>query len=467
MYIYANPAYLKLLGYRDFSDIEGIPVLDMIEAHDQGRFTRHFEAATGTSLDAPALPSARFSLIRQDGSQLGVTATSHGYPLEDEPCVEMWFRTGQEYVPRKTPPAKHWRYYLGLAFLALFSLLPPALLPGLDIDNDPKVYFPDDEPAIILDEKLRAQFPNDQVYILLFEGLALFSDDFLIAYHQLARTLEKNPLVEKVYGVTTQDHIAGSEDGFLIEPLLNIKQLDKTTSAQRIQLAGADRFARNALIASEGSALSMIVAPIVLDNSLQRLQLERDVLAAVEEARLGNYLAARTGFIPQDIAELRSMLRDNMIFIPATVVIGLFLIWWLFRRWLAVILGGISIGVVVGSTIALYVLAGQPFTLISSIVPPLLSALTVAALVHLYNALHYAAQRGISGPARVEHALSEIRRPALFTALTTAAGMLSLATSPIPAIHTFGLVSATGVMFIYLVVVVILPPVITVWDSAP
>jgi hypothetical protein len=295
MYVYANPAYLKLFGYRDFSDIEGIPVLDMVEAHDQGRFTRHFEAATGTSLEAPALPSARFSLIRRDGSQLGVTAISHGYTLDNEPCVEMWLHTEQENLPPETLPAKPWRYYLSLAFLALFGLLPAALLPSLDIDNDPKVYFPDDEPAVILDEKLRAQFPNDQVYILLFEGLALFSDDFLNAYHQLTRTLEKNPLVEKVYGVTTQDHIAGSEDGFLIEPLINVRQLDKTTAAQRKQLAGADRFAQNALIASEGSALSMIVAPKALDNSLQRLQLERDVLAAVEEARLGDYLTARTG----------------------------------------------------------------------------------------------------------------------------------------------------------------------------
>jgi predicted RND superfamily exporter protein len=467
MYVYANPAYLKLFGYRDFSAIEGVPVLDMVSPHDQERFTEHFEEAARASIDASSLPSARFSLIKRNGSPFGATATSHGYTLDGEPCVEMWLHTGQKHVPPETVPAKPWRYYLSLAFLALFSLLPPALLPSLDINNAPKVYFPDDEPAVILDKKLREQFPTDQVYILLFEGLALFSDEFLDAYHQLATALENNPLVEKIYAITTQDHIAGSDDGFLIEPLLNIKQLGKTTSTQRIERASADRFARDALVASDGAAIAMIVTPITLDNSIQRLQLEHAVLAAVEKARLGDYLAARTGPIPLDTAELRSMLRDNMIFIPATVVIGLFLIWWLFRRWLAVILGGISIGIVVGSMVALYVLAGQPFTLISSIVPPLLSALTVAALVHLYNALHYAAQRGMTGMARMQQALSEIQRPALFTALTTAAGLLSLATSPIPAIRTFGLVSATGVMFIYLVVVIILPPVITVWDSAP
>lgn len=467
MHVYTNPAYLELLGYQNFSEIEGLPVLDMVKAEDQRHLTKLIEEATGTSIDAATLPSAQLSLIKQDGSPLPVIATSHGFTLDDEPCVEIWLHTGQQRTPARAQTTKPWRYHLSLAFLVLFGLLPPALLPSLNIDNDPKVYFPEDEPAVVLDEKLRAQFPNDQVFILLFEGIALFSDNFLNAYHGLAKQLENNALVDKVFGLTTQDHIAGSEDGFLIEPVINTGKLAETTPAQRQQRAIADRFARNSLVSHDGSAISLVVVPATLENSMQRLQLEQEVLSAVQSEHLDDFLTARTGFIPLDIAELRSMLRDNIIFIPATIVIGLFLIWWLFRRWLAVLLGGISIGVVVNSTVALYVLAGQPFTLISSIVPPLLSALTVAALVHLYNALHYAAQRGLSGPARIAHALDEIRRPALFTALTTAAGMLSLATSPIPAIRTFGLVSAAGVLLIYLVVCVILPPVITVWDSAP
>jgi predicted RND superfamily exporter protein len=466
-YIYANLAYLKLFGYRDSTDIVGEPALNIVRKRARDRFIKRFEQAEGAPEKAPQLSPARFSVARPDGSRLRVKATFQRCVLDDDPCVEIRLHTAEKHVSSRVRPLIRWRYYLSLAFLVLFSLLPPALLPGLDIDNDPRVYFPDDEPAVILDDKLRAQFPNDQVYILLFEGQNLFSDDFLNAYHQLARTLEQSRLIEKVYGLTTQDHIAGSEDGFLVEPVINIRTLAKSTPAERQQRAVSDRFSKNTLVSDDGSAISMIVAPITLDNSMQRLQLERVVLAAVEKADLGKHLSARTGFIPLDIAELRSMLRDNMIFIPVTVVIGLLLIWWLFHRWLAVILSGITIGVVVSSTVVLYVLTGQPFTLISSMVPPLLSALTIAALVHLFNALHYASQRGTSGQARIQRALEEIRRPALFTALTTAAGMLSLATSPIPAIRTFGLVSAAGVILIYVVVIVVLPPVIAVWDSAP
>jgi hypothetical protein len=300
MYVYANPAYLELLGYRNFSDIEGIPILDMVKHEDQEFLSTHIKAATGTSIKADSLPSVQLSLIRKDNSLLSVIATSHEFILDNEPCIEIWLHSGQNPTSDSTQLAiaKPWRYYLSLAFLALFGLLPLALLPGLNINNDPNVYFPDDEPAVILDKKLRAHFPNDQVYILLFEGDSLFSDKQLAAYHQLTRQLANNPLVNKVFGLTTQDHIAGSEDGFLVEPVINIKKLEETTPAERQRSAIADRFARNALVSLDGSTISLVVVPVNLENSLQRMQLEKEVLSAVQDLHLDNYLSARTGFIP-------------------------------------------------------------------------------------------------------------------------------------------------------------------------
>ena len=232
VYIYANPAYLKLFGHRDFSDIEGKPVLGMVRRRARNRLTKYFDGSVDTSDNSPKPPPVRFTLRRRDGSPLRVNATFQSCIFDDEPCIEIRLHTEQKLVPGKPSPAIPWRYYLAWLFSLSSAYCHRSLLPGLNIDNDPRVYFPDDEPAVILDEKLRTQFPNDQVYILLFEGLALFSDDVLNAYHQLARTLEKNPLVEKVYGLTTQDHIAGSEDGFLVEPVINTRELAKTTASR-------------------------------------------------------------------------------------------------------------------------------------------------------------------------------------------------------------------------------------------
>src|SRR5690606_4801301 len=118
--------------------------------------------------------------------------------------------------------------------------------------------------------------------------------------------------------------------------------------------------------------------------------------AAVSEAGLADRLAAVSGIVPLEVAQLRSMLRDSMIFIPVTLALGLGLIAWLFRRPLAVLVAALAFAAIIDSTLALMVLFGWPYTMVSGILPPLLLALTVALLIHWYNALAHAAARGLS-----------------------------------------------------------------------
>jgi len=344
--------------------------------------------------------------------------------------------------------------------------LPNVLLPNLNINNAPKTFLPSDSPSVVFDNKVRETFPDDEVIILLFEGVALFSDGFLNAYYNLGQTLADHELIDDVISLTRQDHISGSDDGFLVDPLIDIDTLENTTPAERIERAVSDRFAKNSLVAEDGSAIAMIIIPQALDDSIRHLALEEEIFSIIKTHKLGGYLSVVAGEIPTDVAQMRAILRDNMIFIPATVIVGLLLVWWLFHRVLAVIVTGVTTGAVVSSTITFYVLFQQPFNSISGIIPPLLSALTIAALVHLFNALHYASKRGFTGKERTNTALSEIRKPALFSALTTAAGLASLGLSPIPPISVFGLTAAVGVLLIYLIVIHILPPIFTRFDMS-
>ncbi len=467
VFVYANPAFLKRLGYNNFEELEAITALDLVEPAYQGRFRSHLKRAESIPHSVPNLPSDKLMMLKEDGSSFVAITSSHHTIFDDENCVQISLRTKEDALLKNKLINLPWKLYLSIVFLVVFTLLPPALLTQLNINNAPKVFMPKDAPAVIIDDVLRESFPSDQVIILLFEGVALFSDGFIQAFDGLAKKLQSDPRIEDVFSITTQDHIAGSDEGFSSEPLVDANMLDKTQPKQRLQHVLADRFAKNLLVAEDGSALAMVIVPAMDGNSMQRLQLEESIMSVVDQSHLTGYLSAVSGQIAVDVAEFRSMLQDNMIFIPANVVIGLSLIWLLFRRWLAVIVAGVSIGVVTSSTVAFYVVFDKPFTLISSIVPPLLSALTVATLVHLFNALHYASQRGHVGRDRVEKALNEIRRPAMFTALTTAVGLASLATSTIPPIRDFGLISAGGVVLIYIVVIGIVPNIFASWDYAP
>ena len=356
---------------------------------------------------------------------------------------------------------------LAALLLALLILLPLAALPRLKLDNSPETYFPVDAPAVLLTQQLRRQFPEDQVLVALFSGDALWETATLRKLQGLARTLEQSPQVERVLSVVSADHIAPTDDGFSVAPLIDPSRAGSTTAAQWRALALADRLALGALVARDGSALALIVRPHQLHDSRQRLALHAAVRGAIAAAGLEPLLEAVGGPIELDVAQLHSMTRDAATFTPVTTLIGLLLLWWMFRRWLVVVLAGLTYAAVIGSSVAVLAVTGRPFTLVDSMLPPLLLALSTAALMHLFSGIAHASQRPLSPRERVLNALAHVARPALFAALTTIAGLLSLAVTPVRPIRDFGIAGAVGLALVYVVSVWLLPALVLRHDRHP
>ncbi|HYW75864.1 MAG TPA: MMPL family transporter [Gammaproteobacteria bacterium] len=353
-----------------------------------------------------------------------------------------------------------------LAVAALLALLGLSvfMLLRLRINNAPDVYFPPNDPAVVLNRALHKEFPEDQFLVVLFEGSDIYTPHFLRALNGVARSLQANPLVNRVFTPTTMDRISGTADGFAVKPLVDVQHLDQKSPEQIRAQVLSDRFAPGLVVAKDGSAIAMVVRPKHLNNSLQRLALERKTLAAVHQAGLSSDVAAVTGQVALDVAELRSMVRDTELFVPTITVVGLLLIWWLFRRWIAVILSAVTLATVVSFTLALLAAWGQPYALVSAIIPPFMLALTIALLIHFMNALVHLSSTGYEGGQRVDTAVSRGSRPMFFATLTTAAGLFSLALSPIQPIKALGIVCGVGMVFMYLVVTRLLPPLLRHWD---
>ncbi len=467
IFVLANDAFLQRLGFPTFSGLEASSLLDhanRLEKEELRLFLQQAALTHPTDDDWPKLETA---LLTADEEPLHVVLKACHIRLDGNDMVELHLISDEDRKLSNRLRHQPWPVYLCLACLLAFIVIPNLILPKLNINNAPATFLPEDAPSRILNDQVREIFPEDEVIVLLFEGVALFSDGFLQAYDQLGQDIQSLEAVEDVFSLTNQDHIEGTEDGFVISPLVDINTLEDHRPAERQARAVTDRFARNTLVAADGSAIAMIIVPTGLDNSILNLRLEDDIFALVERHRLDGYLEASSGEIAIDVAQMRMILHDNMIFVPLTVLLGLLLTWLLFHRLLAVIITGVVTGAVVNSTIALYVVFNQPFNSIASILPPLLSALTMAVLVHVYNALSLASQHGLYGRARTQAAMADIRRPALYSCLTTAIGLASLGLSDIPPIRTLGLSAALGVSLIYLIVIHLLPPIIAYYDRHP
>ena len=109
---------------------------------------------------------------------------------------------------------------------------------------------------------------------------------FLRAYDAVARELEGLKSINEVRSLTLQDHITGTEDEFIVQPLIDMRKLAQSQPPERRKRVLDDRFSRGALVARDGSAVAMVAIPARTGNSLERLALESRILQVVDSHQL-------------------------------------------------------------------------------------------------------------------------------------------------------------------------------------
>ena len=363
------------------------------------------------------------------------------------------------------PPLMPWRK--AVAIILLIHLIGGALLLTLRLNNAPGLYFPAQAPATLLEKDLRREFPNDEFLIGLFEGERLYDAINLKALDQVAADMTRHADVDRVFSVTRVDHIAGTPDGFAVEPLVDVAKLDRSTPEALRERVLRDRFVPRWLASKDGKALAVVVRTKPLQESRQRQSIERTFRDAVDRHGLSAQLTAVAGTVVLDAAEMDSMVRDTLVFTPLVMGLGLALLYWVVGRIIPVVIGAVAMSTAVTMSVGIIALLGQPYTLVTAMVPTLISAYTAANLLHFYAAIKRMRDAGFHRPKRVVFALQAVNTPAMFNVLTTAAGMISLVLVPIPPVQVFGLIGALGVLVIYFVVFYLVPPLMAKFDHGP
>ncbi len=356
---------------------------------------------------------------------------------------------------------------LALAIVIAAHAIALVELSRLTFNNSAEAYYPSDAPAVLLRNQLRQDFPTDEVLTVLFKGDHLFGKDFLGRLEKATAALKSNELVDRVITVATVEHIAGSDDGFSVSPLVDMRNLaGKSPEAIRDHVL-ADRFAPGGLVSRDGRYMAMVVRPKPMDETSERLQLSVAVARAINDAGLRPFYAGEAGPVTMDVAQLESILSDTMRFVPMTVALALVLLYWVVGRVRPVVIGGVAISTVVVVTLAGVAASGRPYTMASAILPSLLSAYTVVTLLHLYAGVQRAQRHEGDRRTFVDAALAETIKPAIFNVLTTSAGLLSLLLVPIPPIQLFGVAGAVGTLVVFVVVYGLVPPFLISWDRKP
>jgi uncharacterized protein len=361
-----------------------------------------------------------------------------------------------------------YRWRLPLSAFVVLGALFCARFASLDnLNNDLSAWVAKDSPEYRDYDRFRLEFGGGRTLIVAIAGDGLFSPAGLGYIERITRDIEREPLVERVQSLATANVVrqlpptAGDDGGIEVSPLVGDRGATDTGAAEVKREATRDPLLRGDLVSADGRVTALVIATDEERIDAVRGEVIERIRRIIDTDRPAGLQAYFNG--PLEISETynRITIANQRDLTPPILLITLTALYVMFRSARKVGVLFFAIGVSVLWTLGLYVLLGYEMNVLTSMLTPLVVVLAVADDVHIVQ--HFGHEiRAHGDPQRAfESTIRHLATPLFGASVTTALGLLSLATSDVVAVHAFGVGAAVGVMVDMMVSIVLVPTMLT------
>jgi uncharacterized protein len=365
-----------------------------------------------------------------------------------------------------------WRWRVPLSIVIVLGAL--GLSPRANvtkIDNDITAWFSKEDPVYKDYERFRREFGGTRTLIVALQAdtpQRLFSTDTLAFIERLTGDIERVDTVTRVDSLATAtivEAIANKEDGGLdVRPLLD--EATRLSPDEVRRRALADELLRGDLVSESGTVTAIVVGfdedriDAVRGGVIQRIHdlVDPNLPAGIRAHYNGSLEISET--------YNRITLDNQMKFTPPILIFTILAIFAAFRSWRKTMLAMFAILISILWTLGLYSLMGFSYNVLSSMLVPLVVVLAIADDVHIMQRWDEASRHEDTEGAFKE-TVSHLVTPLFGASATTALGMLSLATSNVVAVRSFGIGSAVGIMVDFVISLILVPTMLTYIRSSP
>jgi predicted RND superfamily exporter protein len=360
-----------------------------------------------------------------------------------------------------------WRFPLS-AFLILGAI---ALSPRANItqiDNDVTAWFSKEDPVYKDYERFRSEFGGTRALIIALQADSadrLFSREMLRLITEITGDIERVDTVQRVNSLATATIVEalpvspGSDEGGLdVRPLL--EGVETRDPAEIKQKALEDDLIRGDLIAEDARTTAIIVSFDEDRIDEVRTGIIQRIHEIVDPKLPPGVRAYYNGSLEISETYNRITLDNQRTFTPPILLFTLLAIYFAFRSIRKTFLAIVAILVSVLWTLGLYSLMGFSYNVLSSMLVPLIVVLAIADDVHIMQHWDEERRRG-SGEQAFKATVTHLVAPLFGASATTALGMLSLATSNVVAVRSFGIGSAVGIMVDFVISLILMPTLLS------
>ncbi|MFP4180035.1 MAG: efflux RND transporter permease subunit [Spirochaetaceae bacterium] len=368
----------------------------------------------------------------------------------------------------------HYPLPVVLAILGL-TLFFGLQLPNLEINNDMEIFIPEDHPSRESYKSMQDTFGSQSVVGVGVEFSAgtVFETDRVELVSELSSRIEELDYVESVSSLTTSDYIEGTTEGMRATSLLeDFSGTQEEVRDLKKRILSWREMYRNNLVSDDFSSTQIAVT---LEEDTETAEREvfygllKDTLSEYRRPDISYYVAGD----PVSMVLIKQNITGDLTYlIPIVTVVVILALFLAFRNIGGVLLPIITVLISTVWATGIMSLLGIYFSIISTVIPVILIAVGSAYVIHVFNHYYEAVRTSSDEISKEEHrrivhrTLKEIAPPVIMTALTTAAGFASIATSTIAPMRHFGIINAIGVVSALVVTLSFVPAVLLMRHSS-
>lgn len=297
-----------------------------------------------------------------------------------------------------------------------------------------------------------------------------FTDALFDLYDVLSGVALLADATERVLSDTADDETASAvtADGSRMRPLIESLPIDEEHAALVRQVAKMSPMIDGRLLASDNSVAAIVA---FLDNDITQNKdlaevVERFETTLAQTAAPNAEVRASLGGLPYvRTMVVRNMGADQAVLLPAAILVSLLILLLAFRWFPAMLLPIIAVGMSAVILIGGMALVGEKLNILNNIIPTLVVLIGISSTIHIINRYRDNIAAGRLKAWAASDALYTMILACFLTTSTTAVGFASLAVSQTDILRRFGLTAAVGVMISYVVIVLFVPPTLSLFSE--
>jgi hypothetical protein len=335
------------------------------------------------------------------------------------------------------------------------------VLRGTKVSQTLSPVIPYNHPDAVNFRNFKATFGDDGATLAVGLEGEVFSLRFFQGLYDLSRTLQQSADVKSVLSLSNLIDL-GRDDSLETFRVVQLVTRRPETQAEVDSIRRAFErlpFFRGMLLDEAGKTTLMVVQldPVQM-NTKRKVEIVNAVKKEVEAFAKPMGIEPRYAGLPVLRANIhQTVTKELVLFLIISLVIMAITLLLFFRSFTTMIFPILVVGMVIIWSVGIIGILGYEITLITGIIPALITVISIPNCVYLITKYHIEYLRTRNKIKSLVLVIQKIGIAAVMTNATTAAGLLTIAFTNIKALQEFGIVGSLSVLVAFVISLMMIP----------